>query len=90
MTDHDEELGRWLASVAAALDLDAALVAAVAAPVLDLVRDVAHGVNRPAAPLTAFLVGLSCGSVGGSPTPEAVGARIALVEQLVQGWAPEP
>jgi hypothetical protein len=29
--------------------------------VLDLARDVAHGVVRPAAPLTAFLLGLAVG-----------------------------
>jgi hypothetical protein len=30
--------------------------------VLDLARDVAHGVARPAAPLTCLLVGLAAGS----------------------------
>lgn len=29
--------------------------------VLDLARDVAHGVARPAAPVTAFLLGLAAG-----------------------------
>lgn len=29
--------------------------------VLDLARDVAHGVARPAAPLTAYLLGLAAG-----------------------------
>lgn len=32
--------------------------------VLDLARDVAHGVARPAAPFTAFLVGLAAGRSG--------------------------
>lgn len=35
-------------------------------PILDLTRDVAHGVARPAAPLTSFLVGLAAGRAGGS------------------------
>lgn len=33
-----------------------------AAGVLDLARDVAHGVARPAAPLTCLLVGLAANS----------------------------
>jgi len=33
--------------------------------VLDLARDAAHGVARPAAPLTTFLVGLAAGLDGG-------------------------
>jgi hypothetical protein len=32
------------------------------ASVLDLARDVAHGIARPAAPLTCLLVGLAAGS----------------------------
>jgi hypothetical protein len=56
------ELEEWMATVARHLaieehvDLDHARHA-----VLDLARDVAHGVARPAAPLTAFLVGLAAG-----------------------------
>ncbi|WP_031273339.1 DUF6457 domain-containing protein, partial [Curtobacterium sp. B8] len=34
--------------------------------VLDLARDAAHGVARPAAPLTTFLVGYAAGLRGGS------------------------
>ena len=41
--------------------------------VLDLARDVAHGVARPAAPLTAYLLGVA---VGQGP-PVASAARIA-------------
>lgn len=32
--------------------------------VLDLTRDVAHGVARPAAPLTAYLLGVAVGRGG--------------------------
>lgn len=35
--------------------------------VLDLARDAAHEVERPAAPLTTFLVGYAAGLRGGSP-----------------------
>lgn len=41
--------------------------------VLELAREVAHGVARPAAPLTAYLLGLAVGA-GASPTEAA--ARI--------------
>ncbi len=34
--------------------------------VLDLARDAAHNVERPAAPLTTFLVGLAAGLRGGT------------------------
>jgi len=35
-------------------------------PILDLAHDAAHGVERPAAPLTTFLVGYAAGVRGGS------------------------
>ena len=34
--------------------------------ILDLARDAAHGVARPAAPLTTFLVGYAAAKAGGS------------------------
>ena len=55
------ELQEWVAAVVQRLDLDLAgsdqdtLVTAV----LDLTAHVAHGVSRPAAPVTAFLVGIA-------------------------------
>ena len=36
--------------------------------ILDLARDAAHQVERPAAPLTTFLVGYAAALRGGSPT----------------------
>jgi capsid protein len=38
--------------------------------VLDLARDVAHGVARPAAPLTTYLMGLAVG-MGAAPADAA-------------------
>jgi molybdopterin-guanine dinucleotide biosynthesis protein A len=46
--------------------------------VLDLARDVAHGVLRPAAPLSAYLLGLAVGR--GSDPREAAAALTALAE----------
>jgi len=51
--------------------------------VLDLARDVAHGVARPAAPLTTYLAGLA---VGAGQDPHDVAARIT---RLAQEWAPQ-
>jgi hypothetical protein len=48
--------------------------------VLDLARDVAHQVERPAAPVSAFLLGLAVG--GGKALDEAAGQLGALA----QGW----
>jgi hypothetical protein len=53
--------------------------------VLDLARDVAHGVARPAAPLTTYLVGVAVGrrADAGAALP-AVAAEIA---ELARGWS---
>ena len=48
--------------------------------VLDLARDVAHGVARPAAPFTAYLVGVAVGR--GLTLPDAAGR----VSALAAGW----
>ena len=52
-------LDEWAAAVCAELGLDPA--ALDLRLVLDLARDVAHGVARPAAPLTAYLLGVAVG-----------------------------
>jgi hypothetical protein len=48
--------------------------------VLDLARDVAHQVERPAAPVTAFLLGLAVGA--GQDRAEAA----ARVRALAASW----
>src|SRR6516225_9299857 len=52
-------MDQWTAAVCADLGLDPS--DADLRAVLDLTRDVAHGVARPAAPLTAYLVGMAVG-----------------------------
>lgn len=74
-----DELDSWVAGAGAALDLDPAAIDVTA--LLDLTRDVAHGVARPAAPLTAFLVGLAAGRAGGAPAD--VAAAVATVHALL-------
>ena len=67
-------MDQWTAAVCADLGLDAS--AADLRAVLDLTRDVAHGVARPAAPLTAYLVGVAVGR--GLTLPDAAGRVSAL------------
>ncbi len=53
-------LEEWTATVCRELGIEGAVdTAEVTRLVLDLARDVAHGVARPAAPLTTYLVGLA-------------------------------
>lgn len=77
MTD---ELDRWIAELAAALGVDPAVLDRDL--LLDVARDAAHGVARPAAPLTTFLVGLAAGLRGGGKDAvdeaAAIAARLAL------------
>ncbi len=62
-------LEEWAAAVCRELGIEAAVDERHARQVvLDLARDVAHGVARPAAPVTAFLLGLAAGR---SPDPRA-------------------
>ncbi|HEX4833212.1 MAG TPA: DUF6457 domain-containing protein [Trebonia sp.] len=72
-------LEEWMATVRAELALDGDGVAdlrVVQDSILDLARDAAHGVARPAAPLTAYLVGVAVGR--GASLPEAAGRIAAL------------
>lgn len=60
-----DDLSRWVARLTAALDVEPAAVDIAA--VLALAKETAHGVARPAAPVSAFVVGLAAGRAGGSP-----------------------
>ena len=74
-------MDQWTAAVCADLGLDPS--AADLRAVLDLTRDVAHGVARPAAPLTAYLVGVAVGR--GLALPDAA----ARISALADGWGGE-
>ncbi|MEU6174880.1 NTP transferase domain-containing protein [Streptantibioticus parmotrematis] len=82
--EHGRVLDEWIATAKAELGID--LDVDVAA-LLDLARDAAHGVARPAAPLTTFLVGYAAASAGGGPDAVADAARRAAA--LAQRWAAE-
>lgn len=79
-------LEEWVGAVCQELGIaDAVAPAAMQSRVLDMARDVAHAVARPAAPLTAYLVGLAAGLTG---DPEATADELAQrVCLLAQRWA---
>ena len=56
-------LSSWAEKLCDALGLD---LEVEIDPILDLARDAAHNIERPAAPLTTFLVGYGAGVRGGS------------------------
>jgi Domain of unknown function (DUF6457) len=75
-------LERWLqtaAEAAGTTDADSTLLGAEAVTaVLDLARDAAHGVARPAAPLATFVAGLAVGRSGGGLSElQAIVGRLA-------------
>ncbi|WP_250284461.1 MULTISPECIES: DUF6457 domain-containing protein [unclassified Frankia] len=76
-------LDDWVVDAAGALGLDPGILDVQ--EVLGLAREVAHAVARPAAPLTAFLVGLAAGRAGGDP--QAVRLAIDKVLALVTARA---
>ena len=55
------KLDEWLAQLSAELGTDVELDHQAVKVLLDLARDAAHGVERVAAPLTTFLVGVAVG-----------------------------
>jgi len=67
-------LDDWLAEVGTELGIDDEVQVRL---LLDVARDVAHGVLRPAAPLTTYLVGVAVGR--GLDPGEAAGRVSALV-----------
>jgi len=73
-------LDDWTAAACAELGIDLATVDL--RQILDLARDAAHQVDRPAAPVTAFLLGLAVG--GGMPADQAA----ARLRALAGAWPP--
>lgn len=79
---HGSELNRWVATFVEdlgvnpdAVDIDL---------LLDLARDVAHGVGRPAVPLTSFMVGYAVAAGGGDRAQ--LDRVVARATELAGGW----
>lgn len=81
-------LDRWLqiaAQEAGAEGVDPALLTRDAVSVLlDLARDAAHGVARPAAPLATFAAGLALGRSGGDL--DDLSAAVARITAAAGAW----
>ncbi|MFI1014601.1 NTP transferase domain-containing protein [Streptomyces sp. NPDC020965] len=86
--EHGNVLDEWITAVkdelGIELDVDTHAL-------LDLARDAAHGVARPAAPLTTFLVGYAAAMAGrnGRVPDEAVAEAIRKAVALAGRWAAE-
>jgi hypothetical protein len=75
-------LDRWIETASAELGIEPG--AEFNKTVLNLARVVAHTVDRPAAPLTAYLLGMAVGS--GQPLSESA----ARLQGLARAWPREP
>ncbi|MGW0734341.1 NTP transferase domain-containing protein [Streptomyces sp. NPDC002851] len=82
--DHEHVLDEWITAVKDELGIDLEVDTGV---LLDLARDAAHGVARPAAPLTTFLVGYAAARAEGGP--EAVADAVRKASALAARWADE-
>lgn len=74
-------LDEWVQALCVELDLEVPVDVRL---LLDLARDVAHQVDRPAAPLTTFIVGYAAAARGGGPGAVAQAATVAT--QLAATW----
>lgn len=85
--EHGHVLDEWISAVKDELGLDLDVDTKL---LLDLARDAAHGVARPAAPLTTFLVGYAAARAkGGEGGPEAVAEASRKAAALALRWAEE-
>ncbi|MCL3992999.1 NTP transferase domain-containing protein [Streptomyces lavenduligriseus] len=82
--EHGHVLDEWISAVKDELGIDLDVDTGV---LLDLARDAAHGVARPAAPLTTFLVGYAAARGAGGPEAVAEAARKAAA--LALRWEEE-
>lgn len=73
-------LQEWTDHVRGELDIE---VSPDLQALLDATRDIAHGIERPAAPVTAFLIGYAAARRGGSTQDidEVTQRVLGLVEQ---------
>ncbi|GAA4857755.1 hypothetical protein GCM10023235_39300 [Kitasatospora terrestris] len=83
----ERTLDDWIAEVSTELGIE---LDVDVRGLLDLTRVVAHGVDRPAAPLTAFLVGYAAAQRGGgaAAVAEASAKAGALAERWVEAARP--
>jgi hypothetical protein len=82
LRSHSVTLVEWSELVRAELDLAGTepLQKADVDRILDLARDAAHSVARPAAPLTTYLLGVAVGQGADPETAAAVLRQLALAQ----------
>lgn len=76
-------LEEWTTAASEAVGLDSSTLAEQQRMVLELAREVAHHVVRPAAPWTTYLLGVAVGR-GADPAQAA-----AALRALAARWTPE-
>jgi hypothetical protein len=74
----------WIDELCDALDIEAEFDEGL---VLDLARDAAHNVERPAAPITTYLLGFAAAQHEAGP--EALERLAAAATQLAEKWGGE-
>jgi len=82
-----DQLSAWTALLAQHLSADLGVPVDDAVDqhaLLDMAREAAHAVDRPAAPITTYLVGLAVARAGGSADDVAKAA--ATVRQVAAQW----
>ncbi|MET9885349.1 NTP transferase domain-containing protein [Streptomyces sp. NPDC006430] len=86
--EHGNVLEQWITAVSTELGID---VTVDTKTLLDLARDAAHGVARPAAPLTTFLVGYAAAQAEatGADPATAVAEASRKAADLALRWAAE-
>ncbi|GAA4554149.1 DUF6457 domain-containing protein [Pseudonocardia xishanensis] len=85
MSDDSQAMTEWLTAVSLELGLEGQVDSDKSVDaVLDLTSEVAHGVSRPAAPVTAFLIGVAAGR---ADDPQVAAADYAQkIAALAAGW----
>ena len=85
VSDDSRAMSEWVTAVRRDLGLEDTLDAdALVDQVLDLTADVAHGVSRPTAPVTAFLLGIAAGRA--DDLTVSVNDFAGIVSRLAEGW----
>ncbi|MET9597675.1 NTP transferase domain-containing protein [Streptomyces sp. NPDC006459] len=86
--EHGSVLEQWITAVKSELGIDLPVDTKT---LLDLARDAAHGVARPAAPLTTFLVGYAAAHAAatGADPAQAVAEASRKAVDLALRWADE-
>lgn len=81
----ENTLEKWVAALATELDLELTDIDVQA--LLDVARDAAHSVVRPAAPLATFLVGYAAGRRGAAG--DDLGLECDRASALARDWVAE-